>query len=223
MSEYIEALEQWLRKHANPEQAVPMQAYMRNQFPFLGLKSPERVELVKSFWKEHGVPKGEELLTAAVELWSLPEREFHYTALNLLDKRKKTAEISDIKVLGKLIVEHSWWDTVDILAAHSIGSLLRKYPELVSDYTERWIQSDNMWLRRTALLYQLRYKESTDTERLFRYMESCKHEEEFFIRKAIGWALREYAKSDEEAVVRYVQGAGLSPLSVKEALKHIKA
>ncbi|MFF2093452.1 DNA alkylation repair protein [Paenibacillus sp. NPDC058174] len=223
MSEYIEALEQWLRKHANPEQAVPMQAYMRNQFPFLGLKSPERVELVKSFWKEHGVPKGEELLTAAVELWSLPEREFHYTALNLLDKRKKTAEISDIAVLEKLIVEHSWWDTVDILAAHPIGSLLRKYPELVSDYTEKWIQSDNMWLRRTALLYQLRYKESTDAERLFRYMESCKHEEEFFIRKAIGWALREYAKSDEESVVNYVQGAGLSPLSVKEALKHIKA
>ncbi|GGG79430.1 DNA alkylation repair protein [Paenibacillus radicis (ex Gao et al. 2016)] len=222
MKDYILSLEQWLRRHANPEQAVAMEAYMRNQFTFLGLKNPERTELVKAFWKEHELPQGEELLTAAVQLWSLPEREFHYTALNLLEKRKKTAQISDIAVLEKLVVEHSWWDTVDILAAHPIGSLLRKYPELIQDYTEKWIQSDNMWLRRAALLYQLRYKESTDAERLFRYIESCKHEEEFFIRKAIGWALREYAKSDSGRVLSYVQGAALSPLSVKEALKHMK-
>lgn len=102
-----------------------------------------------------------------------------------------------------------------------MGDHLAKYPELIPRYTERWIASENLWLRRTAILYQLRYKERTDAGRLFRYIEKCKEENEFFIRKAIGWALREYSKTDESAVRAFVDKTPLSPLSVREALKFV--
>ncbi|WP_091188643.1 DNA alkylation repair protein [Paenibacillus catalpae] len=212
---------EWLRKHANQENARSMEAYMRNQFPFLGLKTPERMQLTREFWKEHGMPKGEELLQTADELWQLPEREYQYTAMVMLDKHRKLADEAHIDRLEHYIVTKSWWDTVDILAGQLVGSHLLKFADLIADYPDRWIQSDNMWLRRTALLYQLKYKERTDQERLFHYIDLQKEEEEFFIRKAIGWALREYAKTSPDVVRRFVKETSLSALSVKEALKHI--
>lgn len=221
MSTCIGKLESWLRQHANPKNARAMEAYMRNQFPFLGLKTPDRTQLTREFWKDHGTPKGEELLQAADELWELPEREYQYTALVLLDKHRKQADMLHIERLEHLIITKSWWDTVDIVAGSLIGFHLLKYPELAADYPDRWIRSDNRWLRRTAILYQLKYKKMTDAERLFRYAEQLKDENEFFIRKAIGWALREYAKTDAEAVKQFVARTALSPLSAREALKHV--
>ncbi|MGO4109701.1 DNA alkylation repair protein [Paenibacillus sp. YAF4_2] len=221
MSTHTRQLAEWLGKHANPENARSMEAYMRNQFPFLGLKTPERKQLTREFWKEHGLPKGELLLQTVSELWQLPEREYQYTAMVLLDKHRKQAERSHIEVLERLVVTKSWWDTVDIIAGQLIGFHLSKYPELLADYPDRWIHSENMWLRRTAILYQLKYKGSTDTDRLFHYIDLQKEESEFFIRKAIGWALREYAKTEPDVVRRFVNETPISSLSVREALKHI--
>lgn len=221
LSTYTMQLAEWLGKHANSENARSMEAYMRNQFPFLGLKTPERAQLTREFWKEHGLPKGDLLLQTVSELWEMPEREYQYIAMVLLDKHRKQAERSHIEVLERLVVTKSWWDTVDIIAGQLIGFYLSKYPELLVDYPDRWIHSDNMWLRRTAILYQLKYKESTDTERLFHYIVLQKEESEFFIRKAIGWALREYAKTEPDVVRRFVNETPLSSLSIREALKHI--
>ncbi|WP_419873985.1 DNA alkylation repair protein [Candidatus Pristimantibacillus sp. PTI5] len=221
MTNIAKALEALFREHADPEKALPMEAYMRGQFVFLGIKTPERTALLRAFWKQHVKPKGEELLEAAEYLWQLPEREFHYIAMGLLEKYGKEALPAHIDRLERWITTHSWWDTVDFLASHLVGYQLSKYPELIDACTERWIVSENMWLRRTALLFQLRYKHHTDTERLFGYIRITKDESEFFIRKAIGWALREYAKTDAVSVHRFVKETPLSPLSKKEALKHL--
>jgi 3-methyladenine DNA glycosylase AlkD len=221
MTVIAKALEATFREHANPETAGPMEAYMRGQFVFLGIKTPERTQLLREFWKQNEKPKGEEMLQTAEQLWQLNEREFHYVAMGLMERYSKEAMPSHIDRLERWVTTHSWWDTVDFLAAHLVGCQLSKYPELTAEYTERWIVSDHMWLRRTALLYQLRYKHDTDTDRLFDYIRRTKDESDFFIRKAIGWSLREYAKTDAACVHRFVEETPLSPLSKKEALKHI--
>ncbi|MUT65751.1 DNA alkylation repair protein [Paenibacillus sp. NEAU-GSW1] len=221
MSDYIEKIAACFRANADRNKAEAMEAYMRGQFPFLGIKTPERTKLLHDFWQTNGVPQGEELLQAVRELWLLPEREFQNVAMAHLDKHVKRADKLHIDLLEQLVLSKSWWDTVDYIAAHLIGRHLSKYPELITDYPDRWIESDHMWLRRTAILFQLKYKGRTDTLRLFGYIERCKEEKDFFIRKAIGWALREYAKTDAEAVKRFVASTELSPLSVREALKNV--
>ncbi|TVY01925.1 DNA alkylation repair protein [Paenibacillus cremeus] len=197
-----------------------MEAYMRNLFPFLGIKNPERTLLEREFWQYHGVPAGEELIACVEALWALPEREFQYTALNLLEKHVKKAEKEHIDLLEKLIVTNSWWDSVDTIAGKIVGKHLMRFPDLIPTYTEKWIRSDNMWLQRTAILFQLGYKERTNQELLFDYIRRTADSKEFFIRKAIGWALRQYSKVNEEAVRQFVaETPQLSGLSVREALK----
>lgn len=221
MTASAQKLEAWLRQQADPEKAEPMKAYLRNQFEFLGIKSPERTQLLREFWKQNEVPKGEELLLTAAQLWELPEREYHYAAMALLEKYKKHAEPAYIDMLEGMVTTNSWWDTVDFLAPHLIGYHFSKYPALIPVYTERWVHSDNLWLRRSAILYQLKYKQSTDTDRLFHFIRILKDDNDFFIRKAIGWSLREYAKTDPTVVQQFVAETALSPLSRKEAMKHL--
>ncbi|OBZ13008.1 DNA alkylation repair protein [Bacillus sp. FJAT-26390] len=221
MTAIAQALEARFRENENPEHALPMEAYMRGQFVFLGIKTPERKQLLREFWKHNEKPKGEELLLTAEYLWQLIEREFHYVAMGLLEKYSKEAAPAHIERLERWVTTHSWWDTVDFIAAHLVGYHLSKYPALIAEHTERWIVSDNLWLRRTAILFQLKYKHHTDAARLFGYIGKTKDESDFFIRKAIGWALREYAKTDASSVHRFVMETALSPLSRKEALKHM--
>jgi 3-methyladenine DNA glycosylase AlkD len=218
---FAEQLVFFLRGHADPEKAGPMAAYMKNHFPFLGIKSPELKALGAQFLKMHKPPAGAELAGVVRELWALPEREFHYTALALLDKQRRKTEPGQIDLLEELIVANSWWDTVDMIASRLAGAHFARYPEQIPVYTERWIASDDMWLRRTALLYQLGYKQLTDADRLFDYIRRCADEKEFFIRKAIGWVLREYSKTDANAVRRFVAATPLQPLSVREGMKAI--
>ncbi|REE91395.1 DNA-7-methylguanine glycosylase [Paenibacillus taihuensis] len=219
---YCKDIEALLRSHANGEAAEAMSAYMRGLFPFLGIRTPERTSLTKQFMKENGVPSGEELEKVVRELWAMPEREFHYTAMMLMEKRKKDLRPEDAPLLEFIVTTNSWWDTVDLIASHLVGTLFAKHPEMVKPYTEKWMEeSDNLWLRRTAILFQLGYKAKTDAPLLFDLIRRTAHEEDFFIRKAIGWALREYGKTDAVAVKQFVAETELSPLSVREALKHI--
>lgn len=220
---YADKLEALLRGHANAGQAAAMKAYMREQFEFLGIRTPERNALMRAFMKEHGVPSGAELEATVRRLWALPEREFPYAAMTLLEKRKKELGPAQIELLEFLVTTQAWWDTVDLLASHLAGALFSKHPELVPAYTEKWIAADSLWLRRSALLFQLGYKGRTDAELLFALIRRTAHESDFFMRKAIGWALREYGKTDPAAVRAFVRDTELSPLSVREALKYIGA
>jgi 3-methyladenine DNA glycosylase AlkD len=221
---YVAELTVWFCSHARPDKAIAMSAYMKNRYAFMGIQTPERNALLKAFLQKHGRPESEQALEQIVKLlWAQPEREFQNVAMSLLDARGKRTEESRIKLLESLIMDKSWWDTVDFLAGNAAGSYLTHYPEQIAAYPDRWILSDHLWLRRSALLFQLGYKQQTDEERLFRYIRTCAHDKEFFIAKAIGWALRQYARVNPDAVLAFVENESLQPLSKREALKRLTA
>lgn len=218
---YVNEIQVLLSEHANEEQATPMKAYMKNHFEFLGIRSPEFKQLLSAFVRDHGIPSVEEAGGVVRRLWQLPEREYQYAAMNLLGRLIKKLGPDAIHLMEHLIITKSWWDTVDYIAPNLVGTLFQRYPELRLPWSEKWIHSDHMWLNRTALLFQLRYKNGTDADLLFQYISKCADSKEFFIRKAIGWALREYSKTEPDAVISFVDRQPLSPLSKREALKVI--
>lgn len=207
------------RANRSLEEAGPMEAYMKNQFTFLGIKAGKRKQLLSEFIKENGAPT--DLLDYVIVLFKEEEREFQHVAIDLLSRYGKEQPREAIQVYEKLIVTKSWWDTVDGLAGTIISNHFKLYPDLIPTYNEAWINGENIWLARTAILFQLKYKEQTDTELLFSNCEKWLGSKEFFIQKAIGWALRQYAKVDSEAVRVFVNTHPLAPLSRREALKHI--
>lgn len=209
---------------ADAERAAVMRAYMKDVAPFLGLPSPERRVLSRAVLE--GVPRPDEDDCAAIALrcWRLPEREYHYFAVDYLRRHAGRCSAGFLPVARHLITTVPWWDTVDALAAHVVGALVEADPRLTADM-DAWISDDDLWVARTALLHQLRYKERTDTDRLFAYCLRQSGHPDFFIRKAIGWCLREYAKTDPEAVRGFLarERGRFAPLSVREALKNIAA
>ena len=161
-----------------------------------------------------------ELLNLANELWNLEQREFHYVGSDTLKKDKSMLTPSALNTLKRLIIDNSWWDTVDTLAAHLIGQIILNFPE-TGQIMDTWIEDDNMWVRRTAILHQLQFKIKTNENRLFCYCEKCMDEKEFFIRKAIGWALRQYSYTNMKSVFDFVHAHEdkLSHLSKRDDMK----
>jgi 3-methyladenine DNA glycosylase AlkD len=207
---------------ADPVRAAGARAYMRGQFPFLGITNPRLTELNRTVLAGLDPPTEADLAAIALGCWSRSEREYQYFACSYLRRHIRTASPSLLPTVRDLITTKSWWDTVDTLAAHTVGPLVAAYPVLVATM-DAWVADENLWLARTAILHQLRYRERTEAGRLFRYCTAQAGHRDFFIRKAIGWALREYARTDPEAVRRYVEEhrAILAPLSVREASKHL--
>jgi 3-methyladenine DNA glycosylase AlkD len=199
-----------------------MRAYMRGQFPFFGIQSPVQKQLAQNVLA--GMPTLTEADLAAIAraCWDRPEREYQQVACGLLRRHVAVCSARFIDTGRELVTTKSWWDTVDALAAHLVGPLVAAHPSLVATM-DAWAVHDNTWLARTAILHQLTYKQRTDGERLFRYCLGQAGHPDFFIRKAIGWALREYAKTAPEAVRGFVRTheGQLSPLSVREARKHL--
>ncbi len=223
MHPYALALQACLAPHADPLQAGPMKAYMRGQFEYLGLKTPRRVELVKAFIAGRGLPEPSDLDAIVRDLWSLPEREYQYCAVGLMERLLKKLPPGFVATVEALIITKSWWDTVDTLASNLAGPLFKRYPGERAAYLPRWRKSDDFWLRRTAILFQLDYKKDTDFPLLCDILRENLGSKEFFINKAIGWVLREYSKTDPEAVRRFVADTPLEPLSRREALKWLEA
>jgi 3-methyladenine DNA glycosylase AlkD len=206
---------------ADAEWAVGAAAYMRDQFPFLGLRTPLRRRLVTQALADLPVPTEAQLADVAQLLWKQPEREFQYVGCDLLAKHVSVAGPPFIDVAHELVVTKSWWDTVDALAAHTVGPLVRRHPGLTA-VMDGWSTSDDIWVARTAILHQLTFGDQTDTDRLFAYCRNRATASEFFIRKAIGWALRSYAAYDPELVASFLaETPSLSPLSVREATKGV--
>lgn len=217
--EYSDKIITLLKKHQNSENREAMEAYMRNQFQFFGIRTPERTALLRDFLKEYGKPQVEELPDIVRCLWSEPQRECQYIALSLLDKRSRYLTKDHLPFLEELIVNKSWWDTIDHIAPNHVGKIYQTEED--DTYLEKWIHSDHMWLNRISILHQLKYKGKTDQDRLFRYILLHNESKEFFIQKAIGWALREYSKTDPEAVQQFIESEKLAPLSKREGMKHI--
>lgn len=206
----------------NPSAAEPMASYLRGLFPFLGIRQPVVTKLMQPLWRA-AKPEatGKLVLAVARQLWKLPEREYHHVAVELLVRFHPLLGPDSLPAIRRLIEQKSWWDSVDGLAAWVVGPLVARFPELRAEM-DRWSEDPNFWIRRTAILHQLDHKKGTDAPRLFAYCARNAGDPEFFIRKAIGWALRQYARTDPKAVRKFVADhPELYALSRREALKHL--
>ncbi|WP_420490986.1 DNA alkylation repair protein [Neobacillus drentensis] len=220
MKNEIEQLTALFEEHRNDDKAGPMKKYMKDHFLFLGIKSPLRKELEKQFFKETGILKEEFNKDIVEGLWDKDEREYQYTAITYIGKFIKKMPKDTILLLERLITTKSWWDSVDSIAP-LVGELARKYPELVEENINHWSIHDNFWLRRASILFQLKYKNETNEALLYDYMVKNADSKEFFIQKAIGWALREYSKTNPESVKAFIEGNQLAPLSIREGSKYL--
>ena len=224
------------RQHKNEENAEKQAAYLRHQFEFIGLKTPERRLLAKDFLKEKKADKQIDW-KLVFEFWNLPEREFQYLALDYLHQMKKWLIFDDLEKIKKLTVSKSWWDTVDALD-ELVGQLLltgRKQAtenestayEQVKTLVKEWAQAEKFWLRRIAIDCQLSFKNQTDLELLSYNIEKnllgSSFADEFFITKAIGWALRDLAKTNSAWVIKFIEEHEnkMAKLSIREASKHL--
>ena len=221
MHPYVIPLKALFEQNADPTQAAPMKKYMRDQFEYLGIKTTKNGALQKEFYAQYGLPKLADLDEILRDLWALPQREFQYVAVGLLGKFDKQLPAGFIDTIEYLIITKSWWDTVDAIASHTVGTHFQRYPAIKKKYLARWRKSDNFWLRRTTILFQLNYKKETDFDLLCDLIRENLDSKEFFINKAIGWALRQYARVDPNAVKTFVDATILHPLSRREAIKNL--
>jgi 3-methyladenine DNA glycosylase AlkD len=203
---------------ADPAHAKAMRAYMRDQFDYLGIPTPQRRAVLKPLLRGLKGAGPAQLFKLANELWDFREREFQYAALDLLSMHSKELTIADIPALLSLVLRKSWWDTVDALAT-LIGDVLNGR----HDHMDEAVEHENFWMRRIALLHQLGWRGNTDSARLYSYCLTLAHEKEFFIQKAIGWALRDYSRHAPDEVRAFTQTNKhiLSALSYREANKHL--
>jgi 3-methyladenine DNA glycosylase AlkD len=204
----------------DPVRAAAMAAYMRDQFPFFGVPSPALRSLARTATAGLPAPTEPQLAAIADACWSRPHREFQYFACDYLRKHQRVASAAFLDRAHALLTTKSWWDTVDPLATRFVGDLVRRHPTLTAGM-DAWSRHDNRWLVRTAILHQLHYADRTDADRLFDYCTHQAKHQDFFVRKAIGWALRQYARTNPSAVRDFVATTTLSPLSVREATKHL--
>lgn len=218
---YIRNFSNIIKQHRDPGNAVSMQKYMRNHFAFYGIQATERRTLFKDYMNSHPLPAEADLRIIVKEMWRLPERDYQYCAIELLMRCKKMWKESDDELWTYLITRKSWWDTVDYLANQVVGPWFLKYPGKIKPVTGVWNKSDNIWLQRMSILFQLKYKRDTDLKLLFQYIKHLSSSKEFFVQKAIGWSLREYSKTDPEPVLKFLKENHVAPLSRREALKRI--
>lgn len=206
----------------NESKSQAMAKYMRDKFTFLGISSPDRKQVVKEY-----IPRLRSLDQLAraeiiLALWQQEEREYQYGAMDLYIACKSKLAEEDMDVVIHLLSTKQWWDTIDLLASHLVGHLWKKYPDLREKYFATWLEEEDIWLNRTCLLYQLKYKDLLDTTLLEQAIRALQHKDEFFIQKAIGWILRQHSRYDPEYVRSIVQSEGIQGLAKREAFKLIK-
>ncbi|MDX2361957.1 MAG: DNA alkylation repair protein [Crocinitomicaceae bacterium] len=219
-TELINELRKEMEVHQNPKIAVNMSAYLKDLFACYGIKSPVRNEIQKAWFRT--IPKEINRWDIVYLLWDLPQREYHYIAIDYLNKMPKNDfHIDDHKLLEEIITTHSWWDSVDSIASNYVGKYFQLFPEKKDEVITRWRNSDNMWLNRTCLIFQLKYKDDVDFELLKDLIIQYKEVKEFFIQKAIGWSLRQYSKFNSADVRAFVIEAELEGLAKREATKYL--
>lgn len=221
MHPYLVEIKKNYTAAADVEIAKGAKAYLLNQFEFYGIKTPFRRKLCKAFYTTHPITDHKTLATLVKACFAEPERELHYFAIELVGHHKKLWCKQTIPLIEWMVTHQSWWDSVDSTNSFVISKYFLQFPETIESTTSKWNRSSNKWLQRMSLLFQLTYKDKTNTVLLAQYIEHTALEEDFFIRKAIGWALRAYAYTDPNWVVNFIKThPQLSNLSKREALKH---
>jgi 3-methyladenine DNA glycosylase AlkD len=218
----IDILKERFAQQADPEKAQGMARYMRNLFPFVGINSPTRKEISKFLFTQFKPQNPKELSLWVLSLWEMPEREYQYVGMDYLQKFGNGLTPQQLPLFETLITQKSWWDTVDLISGNYLGALLKKHPEYLQPTILSYSQHQNFWLNRTAIICQLGYRQNTQTDLLTQAITPHLQSNEFFIQKAIGWSLRQYAKTNPEWVRTFIREYPLKPLSRREALKHLK-
>ncbi len=219
--ELINDLESRLEPIQNVQKAEKMRAYMKDNSSFYGIYATDRIAIEREWFpivKQYKV----DFWSLIRELWERDEREFQLVAVDLLKKRpKKNYSIEDWSELEWLITQKSWWDTVDLIASNAVGIYFKQFPEMRDKIIGEWRKSEDFWLNRTCLIFQLKYKDKTDFDLLVSLIDEFKWNKEFFIQKAIGWSLRQHSKQDPEGVKVYLTTSGLKGLALREASKYL--
>jgi 3-methyladenine DNA glycosylase AlkD len=221
-AELLDRLVRTFSAARDPDRAAAQAAYMRDQFAYLGLPGPAQRALARTVVAGLPKPAEDDLRVVARRCWELDEREYQYFACDWLRTHTGVPGPSFLGTIRTLVTTKSWWDTIDPLATRVVGGLVQRHPGLVAEM-DAWSADADKWVIRTAILHQLHYGERTDMARLFDYCTRQAGHPDFFVRKAIGWALRQYARTDPDAVRSYVAATRdrLSPLSIREATKHL--
>lgn len=220
MKTLLDEIKKTFEHHQREDDAMAMRQYMKNHFSFLGIRSPLRKEISKQFLSIK-LQDELELLELVHGLWQMEAREYQYLAIEFLTKNNKLISLTSIFFIEQLVQQKSWWDTVDALASNVVGPVLLRSPDEMHLIVSPWISSDNLWLNRTAIIFQLKYKEETRLDILKRAILLHIDSTEFFHKKAIGWALRQYSKIDPTWVAEFLEDHQLQPLSVREASKYL--
>jgi 3-methyladenine DNA glycosylase AlkD len=218
---FITELEAEFKGSQHTENALAMAKYMKNYFPFFGIKTTDRRLIFKAVCKKHQAEINNNARAIGWELFQKKEREQQYCGIEIIIKNlKNNYVIEDILWIEQMIITNSWWDSVDTISKFILGGYLEQFPTEIYTVVTRFSNAENIWLNRSVILFQLGYKSKTDFELLQKLCVQHSDSNAFFIRKAIGWALREYAKTNPEAVLQFVDQTILKPLSKKEALKN---
>ncbi|CRK56289.1 DNA alkylation repair enzyme [Alloactinosynnema sp. L-07] len=219
------AVETGLAAAADPAKAPDMQRYMKSDMPFFGVAKPQRAALVKALFQAHPIADRTTWVDTMAALWrEATHREQRYVALDLAGHKpyQRWQDVDLLPLYEEFIVTGAWWDYVDEVASRRVGPLLRQDPDTIAPRLRTWAKDDDRWKRRTSIICQLAAKQATDTDLLTDTIEANIDDPDFFLRKGIGWALREYAKTEPGWVRHFVDThPGLSPLSRREALKHL--
>lgn len=219
----VDFVQSELKRLADAEKAPLMAAYMKTDMPFYGVQKPDREPILKTVKKKFPPQSRKEYEKTMLRLWKLPHREEKYLALGYACEFVSLATVDSMKLYERLVREGAWWDLVDVVAPHLIGHLHLTCRPQIAPMMDEWINDNDFWVRRAAILSQLRHKKQTDSKRLFSYCLAQADEKEFFIRKAIGWALREYSYADPVAVKNFLlkNRKRLSNLSFREGAKQL--
>jgi 3-methyladenine DNA glycosylase AlkD len=226
-AEHLVRLRAALIEAADPAKAPAMQAYMKSTMPYHGTPAPIMRAVCKQLFPQIELPSAEAWQALVLTFWrEATHREERYAAIHLAGDRRADAfqTLDALPMYEEMIVSGAWWDYVDEIAGHRVGLLLRRFPEPMRATMLEWSRSDDMWKRRTSIICQLTFKADTDLPLLYACIEPSLASREFFLRKAIGWALRQYAWTDPAEIVRYVAAHEdqLSGLSKREALKNVR-
>jgi 3-methyladenine DNA glycosylase AlkD len=224
MQKYLDDLVNKMQLAGDPQAAFAMSKYMRNQFSFFGVPSPQRKQIQRIWLKSLPSDWDQATKWKMVHLlWNQPYRELHYVAIDWMNAWKPTSiEPDDIHHFTRLLTTYSWWDSIDGLAPGIVGKFIQFHPKAGYKWIQEWRNNRNVWLRRTCIIFQLKYREKLDFELLTSLITENLSDKEFFIQKAIGWSLRQHAKYDAHAVSTFVSTTNMDGLAKREALKHIK-
>jgi 3-methyladenine DNA glycosylase AlkD len=217
---YLLPIIESFKEQADETSKAWSEKYLLHQFQFFGIKAPVWRSIVKKHFK-NGVPPFDEVEAIVHQCFEHPMREMQYTGIELLAQYKKHWKKEVIQLIEYIITTKSWWDSVDHCTTELSSVYFKQFPVQKEKITTRWNQSHNIWLQRSSILFQLKYRQETNTQLLSKHILHLSSSKEFFVQKAIGWMLREYAKTNPAWVKKFVKQNPLSPLSKREALKRI--